>query len=529
MILDLAPPDRPDRRSRLLALSIGVLAVVVRLVIAMRTHSTGEDALITLRYAEHIAAGHGFVFNIGARVFGSTTPLYTLLLAFFAALHLDALAWGKAINILADGTTCVLLARLLARPEIGKPQAGLLAALLYALTSTPISISIGGMETGLVTCVSLGMIWAYVAGNSRLLYALGAVLYLLRIDGLLLFGILAIGLTARQKRFAWQEMCGACLLVLPWTLFATIYFGSPIPTSLIAKVTAYSLGGRVPLTSLSPIAVNREIFGAQFVQGGFQKTLSLLTLLGIGIVVGAVRSAILRSKKPQTVPSSPSASLGLFALPIGWMLLYYGAMLTSRVPAFGWYFLPPWPLVMALAALGVDTLLCLLQRAAHSHFPHKPFPQVWSSLLVCIGLFGLWHLRAITTQIALRQSQDDALRLPIGIWLRDHAQPHERVLLEPIGYIGYYSRLPILDSVGLVSPEVLPSYRTLNPLADMITRLRPEWLCLRDWEAASLAPHADTIVGDQYTLVQTFRGPGVGTVFLLYHRQDLEAQQGASH
>lgn len=521
MHTDLTPPDRTDRLSHLLALSIGVLAVVVRLAIAWRTHSTGEDALITLRYAEHIAAGHGFVFNLGERVLGSTTPLYTLLLALFAALHLDALAWGKALNILADGGTCVLLARLLARPEIGRPRAGLFAALLYALTSTPISVSIGGMETGLVTCVGLGMITAYVAGNSRLLYVLGAVLYLLRIDGLLLFGILSAGLAVRQRRLTWQDPLCALLLALPWTLFAIRYFGSPIPASLIAKVTAYSQGGRVPLTSLHPTALNRESFLTQFVHGGFQKALSVLGLIGIGTVAAAVRSAITGRKRGEAQPSA-SSTLGLLALPISWMLLYYGAMLTTRVPAFGWYFLPPWPLFMALAALGADTLFCLVRLLQPAPASGLRMPLLWSALLACTCLFGLWHARAITREIAVRQGQDDALRLPIGVWLRHNALPHEHVLLEPIGYIGYYSRLPVIDSIGLVSPEVLPSYRAPNPLADMIDRLHPEWLCLRGWETAALAPRGDTVASGRYILVTTFHGSGDATLFRLYHRRDLE-------
>jgi hypothetical protein len=513
-------PNSTDRRSYLLALSIGVTAVVVRGLVAWRTHSTGEDALITLRYAEHIAAGHGFVFNLGERVFGSTTPLYTLLLALFAALHLDALAWGKAINILADGATCVLLTRLPDRLGIARPQVGLFAALLYALTSTPISVSIGGMETGLVTCVSLGMITAYVCGNSRTLYVLGALLYLLRIDGLLLFGILAMGLTVRQRRIVWQDFAWALLIALPWTLFATFYFGSPIPTSLIAKVTAYSQGGRVPLTSLHPMAANLAAFITQFAQGIAQKALSLLMLVGIGNVLKQVGMRFRRSKEAQE--PIPDFGPGLLMLPTAWMLLYYTAMLTSRVPAFGWYFLPPWPLVMTLAALGADSLITLLQRPTLAAARSGRMPLLWSLLLACSGLLGLLHLPVIAREIALRQRQDESLRLPIGLWLRAHAQSQERVLLEPIGYIGYYSRLPLLDSIGLVSPEVLPSYRTLDPLADMIARLHPEWLCLREAEAASLGLQGDTVSNGRYILIRTFRSTSADTVFRLYHRRDPE-------
>lgn len=507
--------QRTDRLSHLTAYSIGVLAVVVRLAVAAYTHSIGEDALITLRYAEHIAAGHGFVYNLGERVFGSTTPLYTLLLAFFAFLHSDALALGKAANILAEGATCVLLARLLARPEIGKQQAGLFAALLYALTSTPISVAIGGMETGLVTCVGLAMITAYVAGNSRLLYLLGGVLYLLRIDGLLLFGVLAIGLAVRQKRLAWQDLACTALIALPWTLFATFYFGSPIPNTLTAKVTAYGGGGHGLLNLLHPTAVNREAFQTQFLAGGLQKLLSLLALTGIGTLWLAQRRA---AKPSEQQDAAPAPNPGLLLLPTVWMLLYFLLMLTSRVPAFGWYFLPPWPVVAILAALGADALIGRLSRSK----PATLAPFAWALLLTGAGALGVWHLPAISSEIGKRQREDDDLRLPIGVWLKHNGQSGERVLLEPIGYIGYYSRLPIIDSVGLVSPEVLPSYRTPNPLADMVARLRPEWLCLREWEAAPLHPQGDTIADGRYLLVRSFQSKTANTVFSLYHRRDLE-------
>ncbi|HZP83238.1 MAG TPA: hypothetical protein VFB21_16470, partial [Chthonomonadaceae bacterium] len=163
------PPAPDDRLLRQIAVGIAALAVVARVWMAWATHSTAEDFLITLRYAENIAAGRGFVYNPGERVLGTTTPLYTLLLALAAALHLNAAFVGKAVNILADGVTCYLLARLLARREIAAPLAGLFAALLYALSSTPINISIAGMETGLVTCVGLAAITAYVARRAEAL------------------------------------------------------------------------------------------------------------------------------------------------------------------------------------------------------------------------------------------------------------------------------------------------------------------------------------------------------------------------
>ena len=45
---------------------------------------------------------------------------------------------------------------------------------------------------------------------------------------------------------------------------------------------------------------------------------------------------------------------------------------------------------------------------------------------------------------------EDGVRRPIGLWLRAHAaSPQDTVFLEPLGYIGYFSGLKMLDHPGL--------------------------------------------------------------------------------
>jgi hypothetical protein len=73
-----------------------------------------DDSYITFRYARNLLAGLGLVYNSGERVLGTTTPVYTLLMAGLASLlrtqdfpHLAA-----ALNALADGATCALLVSL---------------------------------------------------------------------------------------------------------------------------------------------------------------------------------------------------------------------------------------------------------------------------------------------------------------------------------------------------------------------------------------------------------------------------------
>ncbi|HLV81485.1 MAG TPA: hypothetical protein VKT32_14460, partial [Chthonomonadaceae bacterium] len=149
----------------------------------------------------------------------------------------------------------------------------------------------------------------------------------------------------------------------------------------------------------------------------------------------------------------------------------------------------------------------------------RPLRGSWALALLVFGLFGAAHLPSIRRDIARTQWQEDTLRIPMGLWLRAHAAPNERILLEPIGYVGYYSQRPILDMIGLVSPEVFPSYRTSRALYDIVARLHPDWLCLRPGEVEVLRQEGMALPDSEYAYVREFHVPGRRPDFLLFHRR----------
>lgn len=63
---------------RVLIVILLLLAFSARLIPGERTV---DDAYITFRYARNLVEDAGFVYNPGEHVLGTTTPLYTLLLA----------------------------------------------------------------------------------------------------------------------------------------------------------------------------------------------------------------------------------------------------------------------------------------------------------------------------------------------------------------------------------------------------------------------------------------------------------------
>src|SRR3989304_7660741 len=73
-----------------------------RLLWLMFTNFTQEDAFITFRFAQQIVRGNGFVYNIGEKVYGTTTPLFTLLLAGWVQLpQCDIITGSRTVDLIA--------------------------------------------------------------------------------------------------------------------------------------------------------------------------------------------------------------------------------------------------------------------------------------------------------------------------------------------------------------------------------------------------------------------------------------------
>jgi hypothetical protein len=97
-------------------------------------------------------------------------------------------------------------------------------------------------------------------------------------------------------------------------------------------------------------------------------------------------------------------------------------------------------------------------------------------------------------------------------------------MLEPIGYIGYTSRLRVLDVIGLVSPQVRPYWRRgqAAPLAAIVQRFRPEWCVLRPRELNQIGEGGLAFWTRNYDLATTYsyRRPGAEPViFHVYRRR----------
>jgi hypothetical protein len=383
-------------------LALACLAVGLALLLFLGLADYGyDDPFITYRYAQNLIEGRGFVYNEGLRVQSTTTPLYTLLLTLLGHVWSDL---PRLSNLLSAASLEMgaLFLYLLGR-RLEQPVAGAGAALLYSVS--PLLLSTFGAETCFYTMLSLGSFYFYAADRRNLATLFAALTALARADGLLVAVILGLHLT-----------------IAPWYIFAWVYFGSPLPTTLFTKQQQAAM-----------------LISDSFWQG-FLKVLrsygqkllyrlhAFFIILGVGWLVGA--------RAWRWVPL------------LLWTGLYFLAYVILGVSRYFWYYGPLAPAAALLAGLGLAAFLRWLAarwRRVRSYAP---------ALLI----LGLLLLLAPQTKSAVSRLQHSDPRQvayrQVGEWLAANTPPGATVGMLEVGIVGYYARRPVIGFAGLIQPEV---------------------------------------------------------------------------
>ena len=358
------------KRSTLAAAVLLVgLALAARLIPGPRTI---DDAYITFRYARNLLAGEGFVYNPGARVMGTTTPLYTLLLAGLGAVtggvdaNFPVLALG--VNALADALTALLLWRLGLR--LGSQRAGLAAGLAWAVAPFSVTFAIGGLETSLYVLLLTAVVFFYLRGQLTGAALAGALALLTRVDALLLAAPLGLDWLIRsvrnRDRFPWRAAAAFLLPVVGWYGFAWVYFGSPFPHSVAAKLVAYRLEPEAALIRLI------QHYATPFMEQNFFGAVGI----GVGLLIYPFFFLVgLRRGWQKDARALP------------WLLypwLYFLVFAVSNPLIFRWYLTPPLPAYFLGILLGMDQIFSAVFRL------RQPGPA-WRAAAVSVLVFA-WPL-----------------------------------------------------------------------------------------------------------------------------------------
>src|SRR5688572_30311937 len=220
---------------------------------------TIDDAYISFRYSESLAAGRGLRFSADAEpVEGFTSPSWVALGALFLLGGLDIVLMSKLAGIAACLGTGFLLWRTFQSwwPESREhPLAALPSAMLLGHPDTAVH-AVSGMETALHALLVVGAALSFVrladdphGSKPRAFALIGLALGLTRPDGNLLVVVATAALALHHRRLAAASWLGPLLLwyVLPGALYFSLrawYFGHWLPAPFHVKVLLDALPGQ---------------------------------------------------------------------------------------------------------------------------------------------------------------------------------------------------------------------------------------------------------------------------------------------
>jgi hypothetical protein len=439
---------------------ISILSVASYLAVSAVTYRVGfplDDSWIHQTYARNLALLGEWSFIPGQPSGGSTSPLWSAMLAIGFWLKLGPYVWAYTLGAAALWGIAVLGERTirglvpLYAPRF--PWVGAAIALEWHLDWAAAS----GMETLLYTLLVTAVLVSLISG-SRKFFSLGLLVGLsvwVRPDGITLLGpVILVLLLASSSRTGWlRELLNLALgfgsLFAFYLLFNLIISGSPWPNTFYAKQAEYAVYMENPFLSR---------FGNEALQ----------PLIGIGIVLlaGAVLATISAIRKRSW------GVLAAAAWVVGFLALY-----AWRLPVtyqHGRYVIPVMP-IFFLLGLGGLVEFSLVQGSNI----RRLVTAFWkiTTALVLLVFWGRGAF-AYAQDVAVIESE----MVVTAKWVSQNLPSRALVAAHDIGALGYFGNHDLVDLAGLVSPDVVPFLRDENRIASYLSARHVDYLVtFPDW------------------------------------------------
>ena len=405
-----------------LALPLALLAGAAYSLVLARSFGFNnvDDAYIAFRYGQNLMQGHGLVFNLGDRVEGYTSFLWTLLLAPFTRARAD-IAWfsiplGIAASLGTIAGVAVHARRLIAK---GAHPWLAFAPLILALDNSHAFWAISGLETSLFTCLLVWSSHLVIDGVDAARAALGGLLLglmvLTRPEGALFAGALVAWRFTqhdpRARRDAAVSAAAVAAVVVPHLLWRFAYYGDWVPNTFRVKVSLGYPSLRLGATYLGNFVMWRN----------------------------AAPIVALLSLAPPEVRRRQSVYWLLVAPYLAYVFVVGGDWQVANR-----FMVPVLPFLILIA---MDALLALVSLA-----PARAAALAAWGLAMIAGSY----LHAESYGMVRRNDNVavEGQRKHFGQWLHGTLEPGSLIAAGPAGAIPYYSHLPCLDMWGLTDRHI---------------------------------------------------------------------------
>jgi arabinofuranosyltransferase len=325
-----AEPTSPRRPRPSLGTAVLVVSVGIYLWLCWELRAfVTDDSWISVRYAENLANGHGFVWNPGGpRVEGYSNPLLVMIEALADLVGIPAMRAARGLGVLS-GLACLVVVSVRGQQVIGRTGAA--AATVLLACSAPIAVwAVGGLETlPMALLITVATLELARRDGGRVWLAAGAMALLpwLRPEGLAAVTVLVAisegpGLFRRATRAASVRR----LLVLG---------GVPVASQVLLEAFRLGVYGHLLPNSVIYKAGHGEPF--EVAEKFLAQGVVVLVLAVVGLALSEGRQRLL------VVP------------PVVYLIGSIG--MADSVNGFSRFFMPIWPQVALLAGLGVAGLL----------------------------------------------------------------------------------------------------------------------------------------------------------------------------
>ncbi|MCJ2068457.1 hypothetical protein MKK75_06485 [Methylobacterium sp. J-030] len=402
-------------------------AVIVAIISYLFIPAMPDDAYIYLRIAANIGSGQGWLYNVGELTNPATSPIYTIVLT------VVGLVFGYSSAALAVSYGIPLYALVVAQYVAWRRDGRVEAIVITAGTAFGARLLQSfGMETSLLMALVSFTALAYQHnGDSFRTGVFAGLTALTRPEGIILMGLIGACHLMLRRQIAWRSALVTVAFLLSWVVISWLYFGTVVPHTAEVK----SLQRR-----MSPWINEPDFFHAFILQSRW--LIFTIPLVAIGLWL-----TVRRLFRNDTFP----------ALCVGFGLVQVlGYQLMDAPGAYFWYFEPGdfatnLAIMMALVWFGA-----LVRRRLS--LPQTAYVGAMFLMIPFVKEMSFDPIKRFPPNEYRHSGEYKA----VAAWLRANSQPADAFAATEIGYLGWYSKQPVLDINGLVHRRSLPGLRQRN-------------------------------------------------------------------